>query len=252
MIERDDKGRFVKGYSGWYRTEEAKLKMKPTQFKKGHKINVGREMPISGVKKSVESRILNGTYEKISKTNKERMTNKSYEEIYGIKKAIDIKQKIGLKSLGRIPANKNKTYEEFFGDNEAKRLRGIIKENRKKQIFPMKDTKIELKIQKFLIDLKIEFIQHYYTSEIEHSYQCDILIPVQKYITQKTIIECDGDYWHSNPIKYPNPNKWQKEQIEEDKIRTKELIKQGFRVIRLWENKIKQIDLEEFKEVIFI
>jgi hypothetical protein len=61
MEKRDDKGRLVKG----------------------HKINADRKMPISGVIKSIESKKLNGTYEKFSKNIKERMTDKSYEEIYG-------------------------------------------------------------------------------------------------------------------------------------------------------------------------
>lgn len=36
----------------------------------------------------------------------------------------------------------------------------------------------------------------------------------------------------------------------EDKIRTQELKEKGFRVIRLWENKINKMDLKQFKEVL--
>lgn len=114
--------------------------------------------------------------------------------------------------------------------------RNKIKIARSKQIFPKKDTSIEIKIQNYLKDLGLEFYTHQYMKEIEHTYQCDILIPIQNCINQKTIIECDGDYWHD----YPNGN-------EKDHLRTKELIKQGFRVIRLWENEIKQISLEQFE-----
>lgn len=125
-----------------------------------------------------------------------------------------------------------------------------IKKARYNQIFPKKDTSIESKIQGFLRLLNIEFLAHYYTSEISHAYRCDILIPVQNEIIQKTIIECDGNYWHGNPILFPNPNKFQKEQMEEDKIRTQELIESGFRVIRLWEDKIKVMKLEDFQLII--
>jgi G:T-mismatch repair DNA endonuclease (very short patch repair protein) len=118
---------------------------------------------------------------------------------------------------------------------------------RKHMIIPVVDTKIEVKIQNFLTQLKIEYFTHKYIN-IKHNYQCDIFIPIQEGILQKTIIECDGDYWHGNPLKYPNPTKWQKEQIEEDNIRTKELKEKGFRVIRLWENEILQLNLEEFTQ----
>jgi very-short-patch-repair endonuclease len=53
------------------------------------------------------------------------------------------------------------------------------------------------------------------------------------------IIECDGNYWHN----YPFGN-------DRDKIRTTELIAQGFKVLRLWEHEIKQMDLNKFKEAI--
>ena len=50
------------------------------------------------------------------------------------------------------------------------------------------------------------------------------------------VIECDGDYWH----KYPIGNKV-------DHIRTKELINKGFKVLRLWEFEIREMNLKDFK-----
>jgi very-short-patch-repair endonuclease len=62
----------------------------------------------------------------------------------------------------------------------------------------------------------------------------------------KMIIECDGNYWHGNKDIFPTLNKWQIEQIEEDRIRTKELKERGYKVIRLWEKEIKEISIKEF------
>jgi G:T-mismatch repair DNA endonuclease (very short patch repair protein) len=104
------------------------------------------------------------------------------------------------------------------------------------QIMPIKDSFIEVKIQNFLKQLGIDFLAHQYIKDIEHGYQCDIYIPVQEGIIQKTIIECDGDYWHN----YPNGR-------EIDNIRTKELIEKGFKIIRLWEREIKLLNLENLK-----
>jgi len=122
--------------------------------------------------------------------------------------------------------------------------------SRKNQIFPKKDTKIEIKIQEFLTQLHLEYFTHKYISEITHSYQCDIFIPVQKGIPQKTIIECDGCFFHCCPICKLKKYSWTKERNELDKIRTQELIEQGFRVIRLWEHEIKKMELNDFKKEI--
>jgi very-short-patch-repair endonuclease len=110
-----------------------------------------------------------------------------------------------------------------------------IKEARAKQILPMRDTSIEIKIQNFLKQLGIDFLTHQYIKDIEHSYQCDILIP-----SMSIVIECDGNYWHKYPVGR-----------EIDNLRTKELIKNGWRVIRLWESEIKTINLEDFKNGIY-
>ena len=72
--------------------------------------------------------------------------------------------------------------------------------------------------------------------KIEHGYQCDILIP-----SMNMVIEVDGDYWH----KYPIGN-------DIDKIRTKELIEKGFKVLRLWEIDIKSMELNQFKRILKI
>ena len=126
----------------------------------------------------------------------------------------------------------------------------FAKERRAKQIFPIKDTSIEVKIQNFLKELGIEYYSHFWVNDIKNKYQCDIFIPVQNKIKQKMVIECDGNWWHGNPQIYPNPNKMQIRQIKEDNIRTSELIGNGFKVIRLWETEIKVMELNNFKEMI--
>ncbi|GAI23509.1 unnamed protein product, partial [marine sediment metagenome] len=114
--------------------------------------------------------------------------NKTYEEIYGSKeKADDVKRKIGRSS------------RDISGDKNPTKIPGVlekIKLARANQIFPFKDSSQEVKIQNFLKTLGIEFFTHQYMKQIEHSYQCDILIP-----SMNLIIECDGDFIHCNPIR---------------------------------------------------
>ena len=128
------------------------------------------------------------------------------------------------KTKVKMSNKKNKYYEEHPEAIEE------IKKRRAKQILPVKDTKIEVKIQNYLRELGIEFFTHQYM-KIPHGYQCDILIP---YLN--LVIECDGDYWHKYPIGR-----------DIDNIRTKELIEKGFKVLRLWEFEIKEMSISEFK-----
>jgi G:T-mismatch repair DNA endonuclease (very short patch repair protein) len=111
-------------------------------------------------------------------------------------------------------------------------IRGLLKA-RKYQVIPFKDSSIEVKIQDFLKELNISFLTHQYM-EIEHGYQCDILIP-----SMNLIIECDGNYWHNYPYGK-----------EIDKIRTKELKENGYKIIRLWETEINILTLEKFRDMI--
>lgn len=182
------------------------------------------------------------TRDKIGASNKiyilkngHALTGKTYIDIYGEERA----KEIIAKKSGINSPKYGKTIPEWH--------KQIIRESRAKQICPLKDTKIELKIQDYLKRLGVEFYTHQYRTEIEHGYQCDIFVPVQKGITQKTIIECDGDYWHGNILKFPNLQQWQIDQVEKDRIRTEELKEQGFRVIRLWENEINSMSINDLK-----
>jgi G:T-mismatch repair DNA endonuclease (very short patch repair protein) len=145
----------------------------------------------------------------------------------------------GFKS-GMISHLKDQTYEKVYGLDKAKEIKNKLREGRKNVIIPVKDTKIEIKIQNFLTNLGIEFDTHKYIN-IKHAYQCDIFVP-----SKKLIIECDGDYWHGNPEKYPAPTERQSKQIEKDKIRTKELKAKKFKIIRLWGKEIDKLNLHEF------
>ncbi len=123
----------------------------------------------------------------------------------------------------------SKTLKKWYKNHPE----AIVKftERRKYIKLPKKDSTIEVKIQNYLKQLGIDFFTHQYMKEIEHGYQCDILIP-----SINLVIECDGDYWHKYPVG-----------LERDHIRTKELIEKGFKVLRLWECEIRKMDLEEFK-----
>lgn len=125
--------------------------------------------------------------------------------------------------------DKHSTYMKNYYQSHPETIK-LIKKARANQIFPLKDSSIEVKIQNYLKQLGIEYFTHQYIN-IGHAYQCDILIP-----SMNLVIECDGNYWHSYPIGR-----------DIDHIRTAELIDNGFKVLRLWEFEINDMSLSQFQ-----
>jgi len=209
---------------------------------------------------------------KFSKEHREKMRVSQIGKIpwnKGKKWSEEVKQKISKSEKGKIISeeikkkiiNNAKINPNFGMKGKKFSLEAIEKFRkwRKTQILPKKDTSIELKIQDFLTLLKIEFFTHKYM-HIKHGYQCDILIPKQEtegvIIPQKTIIECDGDFFHMNPNKFKandkifKKGKTAKERWKLDNDRTKELQEKGFKIIRLWEHEIKQMELNDLRRKI--
>ncbi len=204
-INRDKKGKFMKGFQ---HTKEDKEKIVKALL--GNKYRKEKTPWNKGIKGK--------TY--LSHFKEGKIWNKGCK---GFKHSEETKKKM----KGRLPWNKGITGYHIHSKEHIKKL---IK-RRSKQIFPIKNSSIEVKIQNFLKKLKIEFFTHQIMNKIKHRYQCDILIP-----SMKLVIECDGDYWHKYPVG-----------LEMDHIRTRELIEKGFKVLRLWEFEIKSMNINDFK-----
>ena len=178
--------------------------------------------------------------------------NKQGYKLWKNGRSDEVKERIRKKLIGH-PCYKSKTR----GKNISNALKKWYIKNpqaiekfrkrREKMIIPIKDSSIEIKIQKFLTKLHIEYFTHKYLSDITHSYQCDIFILKQRGFKQKTIIECDGCYFHGCKICNLKTMEWIEKQKIKDKLRTKELIEKGYRVIRIWEHEIKVMELNDFK-----
>jgi len=109
-----------------------------------------------------------------------------------------------------------------------------IREARLKQIFPVKDTAIEIFMQKELEKRKIKFKKH-----IAIIGQPDI------FIEPNLCIFCDGDYWHANPLYVKESRivvrkKTAKQIWENDKKVNNELNRRGFEILRFWESDIEK------------
>lgn len=169
---------------------------------------------------------------------------RNHKEFYGEEyiKKLSLSQLKRHKEKPLSQSEKDKISKSLMGHPVLEATREKIIEARKTQVFPLKDSFIEIKIQNYLKQLNVEFFTHQYMRVIEHGYQCDMIIP-----SMNLIIECDGDYWHANPIFFPHPTTRQESQINKDRIRTAELIAKGFKVLRLWECEINKMSVDEFK-----
>ena len=207
-----------------------------TSFKKGRIVPIEErdKMKLYNPKYWLGKKRSEETKKKISEANKGKLSNVKGKHWKVSEKG---RINIGKAKIGHITSKETriKLSKVHMGKKYPKELYPNLgwRKTRKNQILPKKDTTIEIKIQKFLEQLGIEYFTHKYIN-IEHSYQCDIFIP-----SMNLVIECDGNYWHSYPIGR-----------EIDNIRTKELIEKGFKVLRLWEIEIKNMDLNDLKDKI--
>lgn len=238
-IKRDKWGRFMKGFHPKTEFKKGQHTSPSTEFKKEQKPwNKNLKGWNAGEKNSMygrENKWGNHTeksIKKMSKAKKGKHFSPETEFKKGHKVSKKIRRKIGEANKEHIVTEKTRKkvsmkIKDLWKD-EAYRKNYI--ERRANQVFPVKDSLIEVKIQNFLKKLGIEFFTHQYM-KIKHGYQCDILIPAMN-----LVIECDGNYWHKYPVG-----------LEKDHIRTKELIEKGFKVLRLWEFEINEMSIDNFK-----
>jgi G:T-mismatch repair DNA endonuclease (very short patch repair protein) len=100
-------------------------------------------------------------------------------------------------------------------------------------------TSIEITIENFLISQNVPYISGYYKDNMVF----DFYLP-----EQNCVIECQGDYWHGNPIKYNqnNINEIQKRNMQRDERKCQYLIDNSIQFLFIWEHDIKR-NLEQVK-----
>lgn len=221
-IQREKRRTGNKGKHDYLHTEEIRKKISNTlkkKYKSGEIVHVtgltGRIPWNKGLTKETDLRLKH-----ISKLN---MGNKN---CLGRKISQETKNKIS-------ESNKKSWWSQYCKSPTG---REWARERRLKQVFPVQDTKIEVAMQNELTKNGINFFKHKIIDNIYHKYQCDI------FIEPNIVIECDGNYWHN----YPNLRRI-------DKMRTTEMLNNGYVVLRFWESDIKKnIDscINQIKHVI--
>lgn len=101
---------------------------------------------------------------------------------------------------------------------------------------PMKlNTKPEKIFKQILEDLNIEYKPQFELYYTETKYKIYDFLLIKKNI----LIEIDGDYWHSNPIKYKILNEEQKINRINDVFKNELSNQKGFQIYRFWESDLK-------------
>jgi len=126
--------------------------------------------------------------------------------------------------LAKIEQWKNPVYRR-------RTIKMLIK-NRSKQVFPFKDSSIEVAVQTFLLNSRVKFLKHKTVTEVEKYHQWDLVLP-----NSRLLVEINGCYWHGCPKHFPNKSFSKRDGVL-DQIRFKARAI-GWDVMVLWEHDIK-------------
>jgi len=152
-----------------------------------------------------------------------------------------------IEKHGMNVSDYNKLY--WLNLSEEKQREHMINSVQKSSI----SSSIELRIKSILDLMNIEYTSQKKIKNGNSSlYFFDICIG-------DILIEVNGDFWHANPLKYKKNDilKFPKKEVIaeslwiKDKIKQKEGIKNGYNVVYLWENLIRNssdLDIEEILE----
>jgi very-short-patch-repair endonuclease len=236
----------------WNYTQE-----KFNDFKHGHYVRTtGGFYSPDGAKKSGETRKQKFHSGELTQWNK----GISFEDSYGKDRASQMKLDIsenkersvkisnGLRGKKKSMEHVRKITEDrrkYWANDEnriAQRDRRLVQfaENRVGKVV---NNKLEQTFRGILDAHDIEYIQSFNSGRFVY----DFYIP-----SENILIEVDGDFYHSNPLKYPNGPVYdiQIHNAKNDKIKNEWAKANGYTLLRFWESDIQDNRLQVVKTLI--
>jgi len=206
-------------------SKSKKNKKRLLPFTKEHKLKIG--LGNIGKKYTEETKkkmSISQTGSKKSNEMKEKM------KIIGLNQSLEKRKKISEKMTNRIVSEKTK---KKMSDNAIKR----IQNNKVK----FKDTKPELEVERILKDNDINYIKQFRLGNRLFDFHLS---------DYNTLIEVDGNYWHSKNIKDEDIiYKVQKNIRKIDKLKDSIASDNEYNLIRVWEDELNQFD--EYCKIMF-
>jgi len=214
-MSEEQKQKISKSNKGKKRTKQ--------QCKKISVSHLGIQAWNKGLNKNNDKRVKKYADKLINHTISKRTKNKIKKSVLRYyKNMTESERKKFLETQRRISANNigRKRSKETI---EKMSIAAIKRLSEHPQQMPFSNTKPERELKKILEKYNIKYIHQYPVLNIKHRLCADFYLP-----EYNLIIETDGIYWHN----YPNGK-------EIDKIRNKEMIEVGYKVLRLWETEVK-------------
>jgi len=134
---------------------------------------------------------------------------------------------------------KNKEIREKCEVTSIKNTGLTTHERARKKLLLKKETNIEKKIKEILVDNKIEFKKNFCVSFEGKKRMFDFYL--KEY---NLLVEADGDYWHSNPIRFITLNETQQKNKANDEFKNYIAKEKGYNLVRFWESDIKKETFE--------
>jgi len=127
-----------------------------------------------------------------------------------------------------VDQRRGSTYDEVYGVAKAEEYKQKLRDASPARLaqFQRKETEPERLVREMLEGLGVAFQQE---APLGH-YTVDFLLEASR-----VVVQADGDYWHANPAIYPVPTAAQKDRRRLDASCDSFLHNQGYRVLRFWE-----------------
>lgn len=149
------------------------------------------------------------------------------------------KMKIAHTGMKHSKETKEKIRMGNVGNFHSEETKAKISERRLKQIFPFKNTSIEVIMQNALNKNRIAFETH-----------ISILGQPDIFIEPNICIFCDGCYWHGCDLCKIKMSPLHLKKSKTDEYVTTELEKKGYVVLRFWEHEIRGNPEECVKKIL--
>jgi very-short-patch-repair endonuclease len=215
------------------------IKMIKSRLNSGIKNGMhSKKSPMNGLTKQ-NSELIRKKSEKISLTRREMFKNGQLPRLsgttnpmFGVMAWNKGKNKYSDIRILNSGIKSSKTQKQRWENKTLEEKEIIIQRLNDAMIQVIKPTKIENKIRQFLIKNNLNFQINYPIS----IFRADFYL-----FDYNLVIECDGDYWHANPMFYSKDNldSIQIKNIDRDKRKELFLNENNFNYLRFWENDIK-------------